>query len=178
MASLTVGDDALGRAVSLISAFCGHPLGAPAKGASTSAKTSEGVVTGLAACATALAAKSPAAAELLGHTAAEKAQVEEWLTWCATELGLLLDDKLAKVGPRGGGGGGSVGGARAASRRAAAERGAHLARRPPAAGAASPAPRAPAPLLPLLPPDPARSTRGCSRAPTSWAAAPRWPTSP
>jgi hypothetical protein len=75
MAAITVSDDALGRAVSLISAFCGNPLGAPAKGASTSAKTSEGTVTGLAACATALAAKSPAAADLLGRTPLEQAQV-------------------------------------------------------------------------------------------------------
>jgi hypothetical protein len=73
--SVTIGDDALGRAVSLISAFCGHPLGQPAKGASTSAKTSEGPVTGLAACATALAAQSKAATDLLGRTAAERAQV-------------------------------------------------------------------------------------------------------
>ncbi|KIZ05283.1 hypothetical protein MNEG_2672 [Monoraphidium neglectum] len=95
--ALTVGDDALGRAVLLISAATGDPLGKPAQGASTSAQTSEGIVTGLAACATALAAKSQSAADLLGRTPLEQAQVSEWLTWCTTELALLLDDKLAKV---------------------------------------------------------------------------------
>lgn len=75
MSSITVADDALGRAVRLISAFCGNPLGAPAQGASTSAQTGEGTVTGLAACATALAGKSAAAADLLGRDAAEAAQV-------------------------------------------------------------------------------------------------------
>ncbi|GBF95548.1 hypothetical protein Rsub_08529 [Raphidocelis subcapitata] len=98
MAAITVSDDALGRAVSLISAYCGDPAGKPAQGASTSVKTADGAaVTGLAACATALAAASPAAADLLGRTPAEAAAVAEWLTHCATELALLLDDKLASL---------------------------------------------------------------------------------
>ena len=97
MSAITVADDALGRAVSLISAFCGHPLGQPAKGDATTVTTSEGgAVKGLAACATALATATPAAADdLLGRDAGERAQVSEWLTHCATELALLLDDKLA-----------------------------------------------------------------------------------
>ena len=164
MAQINVSDDALGRAVSLISAACEHPLGKPTQGTTTSVQTSEGSATGLAACATALAVKSAAAADLLGRTPAEQAQVcdaayaarasllsnwslscgclgcirslgagqpaasagtrhapaparpeapppgsrappgpqvSQWLTWCATELALLLDDKLAKVGGAG-----------------------------------------------------------------------------
>jgi hypothetical protein len=35
---------------------------------------------------------------LLTHTCAcLHPQVSEWLTWCTTELALLLDDKLVKV---------------------------------------------------------------------------------
>lgn len=76
MALLTVGDDALGRAVTLISAACGNPLGPPARGTATSVNTGSGAAVGLAACATAIAAAASDA--LRGASAAEQAQVFGW----------------------------------------------------------------------------------------------------
>jgi len=176
MATVTISDDALGRAVSLISAFCGNPLGVPAAGSSTSAKTSagEGTVTGLAACATALAAVSPAAADLLGRTTLEQAQVSEWLTWCTTELALLLDDKLVKVCASV-----HLGVCR---QRCRSQQSGSAQNIPPPASLSRPAPLPHhAPHLPPTPKPPhtaPRSTSGSRPAPTWWATASPSRTSP
>jgi aminoacyl tRNA synthase complex-interacting multifunctional protein 1 len=97
---LAVPDDSVGRTVELVSAFCGHPLGRPQRGAAAlSAEAADGAATTLAAAA-ALLASASAKPGLLGASAEEQARAREWLTWSSTELAdgaPALDDRAAAL---------------------------------------------------------------------------------
>jgi aminoacyl tRNA synthase complex-interacting multifunctional protein 1 len=99
---LAVPDDNVGRTIELVSAFCGHPLGKPQRGApslSADAGDGAGAATTLGAAAALLAQRS-ARAGLLGSSPEEEARVREWLTWSATDLAdgaPALDDRAADL---------------------------------------------------------------------------------
>jgi aminoacyl tRNA synthase complex-interacting multifunctional protein 1 len=99
MAALTVPDDNVGRTIELVSAFCGHPLGKPQRGAALKADAGDGAATTLGAAAALLAQRSSRTG-LLGASPEEEARAREWLTWSATELAdgaPALDDRAASL---------------------------------------------------------------------------------
>ena len=99
--SLAVPDNSVGRTVELVSAFCGHPLGEPQRGAAALSAADAGAdgdggdATTLAAACALLASRS-CRPGLLGASPEEQARAREWLTWSAAELAdgaPALDDR-------------------------------------------------------------------------------------